>query len=97
MSCTKCRNLQCYICSESCDYSHFDDTKRGGKQGNCPLFDPQGIDARHLEEVKAAEEQAKKKVLEENEDIPADILEIKTSERVRQDEEKRKLGAQRPG
>lgn len=44
-----------------------------------------------MEEVEAAEAEAKKKVLEENQDISAEMLEIRTSEEVRQDEERRKL------
>lgn len=48
MTCTKCRNVQCYVCSESCSYQHFDDSRRGGKVGNCPLFDDVGV--RHYEE-----------------------------------------------
>lgn len=90
MTCTKCRNIQCYICSKSCEYSHFNDVKRGGKEGNCPLFDEGGIEIRHSEEVKNAEAEARKKVLAENSGIRADILDIKTSEKVKADEERRK-------
>lgn len=90
MTCTKCRNIQCYICSKSCEYSHFNDVKRGGKEGNCPLFDEGSIEIRHSEEVKNAEAEARKKVLAEHSDIQAEFLEIKTSEKVRQDEERRK-------
>lgn len=90
MSCPKCRNLQCYICSKSCDYAHFNDPKRGGKEGNCPLFDEQGIEARHLEEVNNAEKAARSKVLEENTDINAALLEFKTSKTVQEDEERRR-------
>lgn len=90
MTCTKCRNIQCYICSKSCEYSHFNDSKRGGKPGNCPLFDEKGVEVRHSEEVKTAETKARRQVLEGNSDIEADFLEIKTSERVKQDEEQRK-------
>lgn len=50
MICTKCSNIQCYICSKSCDYQHFNDSSRGGKAGNCPLFDgDNGVEQRHEE------------------------------------------------
>lgn len=47
MTCSKCKNVQCYICSKSCSYDHFNDTTRGGKVGNCPLFE--STEARHDE------------------------------------------------
>ncbi|GKT45375.1 E3 ubiquitin-protein ligase RNF216 [Colletotrichum spaethianum] len=74
MTCTaaNCRNIQCYVCSKSCDYSHFNDVNRGGKQGNCPLFD--NVDARHNAEVQAAEEKARQKVLESNRLVDKDLL-----------------------
>lgn len=90
MSCPKCRNLQCYICSESCDYAHFNDERRGGKEGNCPLFDKEGIEARHFEEVQNAETAARNRVLQENTAIDAALLEFKTSKKVQEDEERRK-------
>ncbi|KAG9246206.1 ring finger protein [Calycina marina] len=36
-----CNKMTCSTpaCSESCGYDHFNDTRRGGKEGNCPLFD----------------------------------------------------------
>lgn len=89
MTCTKCNNIQCYICSKSCEYSHFNDLHRGGKDGNCPLFDDCSVEIRHAEEVKNAEAEARKKVLEENLGIQADFLEIKTSEKVKEDDERR--------
>ncbi|CAI0652538.1 unnamed protein product [Colletotrichum noveboracense] len=63
MTCTRlgCRNVQCYVCSKSCDYSHFDDSSRGGKKGNCPLFEK--TEVRHEKEVRKAEEDARQKVL----------------------------------
>ncbi|KAK2004359.1 hypothetical protein LX36DRAFT_623317 [Colletotrichum falcatum] len=74
MTCTaaNCRNIQCYVCSKSCDYNHFDDESRGGKSGNCPLFD--NVDVRHNSEVKAAEEKARQKLLENNRDVDQDLL-----------------------
>lgn len=81
-------NVQCYVCSKSCDYSHFDDTSRGGKQGNCPLFD--SVEQRHEAEVRAAEEAARKKVEEQNPDVDHDMLQIKVSKTVKADEEARR-------
>jgi len=55
MTCTRggCYNVQCYVCSKSCGYDHFDDRNRGGKPGNCPLFE--SVQARHDQEVAQAE------------------------------------------
>ncbi|KAF3767645.1 hypothetical protein M406DRAFT_253386 [Cryphonectria parasitica EP155] len=96
MTCTKCRNIQCYTCSKSCDYTHFNDTARGGRVGQCPLFDKEGTDVRHAEEVKIAEQEARMKVLEDNTDVDAAFLEIKTSERVQKDEQQRLTNGKSP-
>ncbi|SPQ25453.1 a2e277b0-81af-4a53-a16e-2c799d662269 [Thermothielavioides terrestris] len=90
MVCTRngCNNVQCYVCSQSCDYTHFNDPSRGGKPGNCPLFD--NVEERHEKEVRAAEEQARKAAAEQNPDIDAELLKINFSERVKQDDERRK-------
>lgn len=90
MTCTRsgCRNVQCYVCSKSCDYSHFDDSTRGGKKGNCPLFD--SVEERHRNEVHAAEEEARKKVTDENPGVDAELLKIDFSEKVKQDDDRRK-------
>lgn len=95
MTCTRpgCYNVQCYVCSKSCDYSHFDDSSRGGKKGNCPLFD--NVEERHGEEVQAAEANARKQVAQENPDIDAEALQFNFSEDVKKDEERRK-GAHPP-
>lgn len=82
--------MQCYICSESCDYVHFNDISRGGKRGNCPLFDEQGTDALHLEQVKNAETAARSKVIQENGELDASLLDFKLSEKVLRDEERLK-------
>ncbi|OBR02390.1 Ubiquitin-conjugating enzyme [Colletotrichum higginsianum IMI 349063] len=76
-----CANIQCYVCSQSCDYSHFNDPARGGKQGNCPLFDD--VNARHNAEVQRAEEEARQKVLESNLQINRDMLMFDKPERKR--------------
>ncbi|KAL2267282.1 hypothetical protein VTJ83DRAFT_4559 [Remersonia thermophila] len=90
MRCTRsgCKNTQCYVCSESCDYSHFDDPSRGGKPGNCPLFD--NVEDRHRDEVRRAEEEARKKVIESNPLVDVEMLKIQFSDKVKEGEERRK-------
>ncbi|KAF4967919.1 hypothetical protein FSARC_4612 [Fusarium sarcochroum] len=90
MTCTRkgCRNVQCYVCSKSCDYQHFNDVHRGGKKGNCPLFE--SVEERHENEVKEAEKAAKKKVLEENPDLEADLLDFNMSDDVKKDDLRRR-------
>ena len=90
MTCTRpgCRNIQCYVCSKSCDYSHFDDTRRGGKPGNCPLFE--SVEERHDNEVKKAEQEALDKVRAEHPEYTEEDLKIKVSEKVKKDDERRK-------
>jgi len=90
MTCTAvgCGNTQCYVCHKSCDYSHFDDAKRGGKKGNCPLFEE--VEKRHDNEVKEAEERAKRIVAEENPDVNAALLDFKFSEAVKADDSRRR-------
>ena len=89
--CTRngCRNVQCYVCHKSCEYSHFNDATRGGKEGNCPLFD-KSTEQRHEDEVRKAEERTRQAVAEEHPDIDADLFAIKVSDRVKQDDERRK-------
>ncbi|KAI1017413.1 hypothetical protein LB505_004911 [Fusarium chuoi] len=92
MTCTRkgCGNVQCYICSKSCDYNHFNDESRGGKQGNCPLFE--SAEERHENEVNAAEKAAKQKVLEENPELASapELLNFNMSEKVKTDDMRRK-------
>ncbi|KAK3389363.1 hypothetical protein B0H63DRAFT_98036 [Podospora didyma] len=90
MTCTRngCFNVQCYVCSKSCDYGHFNDESRGGKPGNCPLFDI--VEERHDEEVQAAAAKARKEAAEANPDIAEEFLEIRFSDKVKQDENRRK-------
>ncbi|KAK2022648.1 RING finger protein [Colletotrichum zoysiae] len=83
MTCTaaNCRNIQCYVCSKSCnDYSHFNDGGRGGKVGNCPLFDDVDINVLHKSQVKAAEDKARLKVLESNRGVDKDFLKFNESD-----------------
>ncbi|TPX14151.1 uncharacterized protein E0L32_000545 [Thyridium curvatum] len=90
MTCTRsgCRNVQCYVCHKSCDYSHFDDSTRGGKKGNCPLFE--NVAERHEREVREAEERTRQEVVDANPGVALENLQINVSERVKEDEKKRK-------
>lgn len=91
MTCTKCGNLQCYICSASCTYAHFNDTSRGGKAGNCPLFDEKhNIEQRHEEEVSKAEKEALAKVRAEHPEYTEEDLKVKLSKDAIEAEEARK-------
>lgn len=87
MTC-KCGNVQCYICSKSCGYNHFNDVARGGQPGNCPLFDD--VDKRHHEEVNKAEKEILAKVRAEHPEYAEEDLAIKVSDKVKSDEERRK-------
>ncbi|CZT51849.1 uncharacterized protein RSE6_13058 [Rhynchosporium secalis] len=90
MTCTRngCRNVQCYVCSKSCDYNHFNDTSRGGMEGNCPLFE--SVEERHDDEVKKAEKEALEKVLADHPEYSEQDLKVKMSENVQKDDEARK-------
>ncbi|KAI1169904.1 hypothetical protein F4777DRAFT_159798 [Nemania sp. FL0916] len=73
--CTKCGALQCDVCRKTIkDYSHFNDTRRGGKSGRCPLFDKS--EERHEIEVSKVEKEMKKKVVEANPDVNEQALRI---------------------
>jgi hypothetical protein len=91
MTCTQggCRNVQCYICSASCGYEHFNDKTRGGKDGNCPLFDAD-IQVRHENEVIEAQKAAMAEVLAEHPEYTEEDLKLHVSDRVKADEEARK-------
>ena len=66
--CTKCNTIQCDVCRKTIkDYSHFNDTRRGGKTGQCPLFDES--ENRYMEEVSKVETEMRKKVVEENPEV----------------------------
>ncbi|KFX99740.1 hypothetical protein O988_03675 [Pseudogymnoascus sp. VKM F-3808] len=83
-----CGNIQCYVCSKSCQYNHFDDERRGGKAGNCPLFDD--VNKRHEEETKRAEEEVVEKLRREHPEVAPEDLEIKVSDTVKADEARRR-------
>lgn len=82
MTCPRCKAMQCYVCRKPCDYSHFDDVNRGGKRGNCPLFEQQSLDEIHDKEAQEAEERERKKLLEADPSIDAANLEIKFDEKL---------------
>ncbi|ROT42907.1 hypothetical protein SODALDRAFT_268324, partial [Sodiomyces alkalinus F11] len=74
-----CHNVQCYVCSQSCAYNHFDDERRGGRAGNCPLFD--SLEERHQAEVRRAEEEARRKVMAENPAVDPRLLQFRMSKK----------------
>ncbi|KAL6155735.1 hypothetical protein ACJQWK_05555 [Exserohilum turcicum] len=85
MTCTHCRNLQCYVCSKNVtDYSHFGETSAG----KCPLHD--NIEERHEQEVKKAAGEAMAKVRAENPSLSDADLMVKVSDQVKQAEEARR-------
>lgn len=97
MTCTLkgCMNIQCYVCSKSCGYDHFNDAQRGGKPGNCPLFE--SVEERHNGEVSKAEKEAMDKVLADYPEFTAEDLKIQMSENVAKDDAARKARDARGG
>ncbi|KAK6524531.1 hypothetical protein TWF281_011437 [Arthrobotrys megalospora] len=100
--CSRCNAMNCYLCSKVIkDYHHFNDPARGGKTGNCLLFD--NTDERHHNEVHAAEQAAIAKIRAENPDITEEQMRIQLSqvvidgERQKIDEGNRRLGNNVPG
>ncbi|TRX96607.1 hypothetical protein FHL15_002509 [Xylaria flabelliformis] len=86
--CTKCGTLQCDVCRQTIkDYTHFDDTKRGGKLGQCPLYDQS--QGRYEKEVSKAEAEVRKKIVSENPELDEKTLSIPTPDKVYQDTSKR--------
>ena len=88
MTCTRCGNIQCYVCSQNCQYDHFNDTSRGGKQGNCPLFD--NSDERHANDRDKAKKEKIAAIRSEHPEYTEEELDIKMSEEVQKDDEKRR-------
>lgn len=93
MTCTRagCFNTQCYICSKPAGYNHFNDTTRGGKNGNCPLFDTQDLllEQRHENEVRKAEREALAKVRADHPQYAENDLKINMSDKVAEDDKRR--------
>ena len=84
MTCPSCKNLQCYVCSETLKgYDHFDQHPGGGARvgGKCPLYD--NLEERHEREVQAARETATALVIANNPDVVPEDLEIKLSDAVK--------------
>lgn len=90
MTCTRngCMNVQCYICSKSCGYDHFDDVRRGGRAANCPLFE--SVRKRHEDEVNRAQKDALNKIRAQHPEYTEDDLMIKVFDKVIDDEKGRK-------
>ncbi|KAH9870410.1 hypothetical protein IAQ61_005885 [Plenodomus lingam] len=85
MTCSHCRNVQCYVCSKNVTgYDHFGEFEHG----KCPLHE--NIEDRHEEEVKKAADEAMTKLRAENPDLSEADLMIKVSDRVKQVEDVRK-------
>ncbi|KAI1767274.1 hypothetical protein GGR53DRAFT_463573 [Hypoxylon sp. FL1150] len=96
IACTKCGTKQCYVCRKTItSYDHFNDVSRGGKKGQCPLFD--NTEERHQDEVRRAEEEARRKVTEANPTVAAEALSLEVSKIVQQDDLRRKQSSHRPG
>lgn len=84
--CTKCGNLQCYVCGTNVEnsYVHFADKYHGGT-GTCALWDgKEGLEKKHDDEVKVAADAAIQALLAENPDLSEDDLRVRFSERVRE-------------
>lgn len=66
MTCSvqECRNVQCYVCPENCDYSHFYDKTSGYQVGKCPLFE--NTEERHQMEVESAEQDVIREIMQED-------------------------------
>ena len=86
-------NITCsYICSQTIkNYDHFNDPARGGKIGNCPLFD--NTEERHHDEVETAAKKAMETLRGEHPDLDDEDLKIELSERVRKEEEAKRSRA----
>lgn len=90
MMCTRCSSIQCYVCSKDITkdgYAHFNESARGGRPGQCPLFD--NTEQRHDEDVKKAEQKALEKVRAENPGVSEEELKVKVSDAVEKNEKER--------
>ncbi|KAF2638077.1 hypothetical protein P280DRAFT_529774 [Massarina eburnea CBS 473.64] len=90
MTCTHCRNVQCYVCSKNvAAYDHFIDGQGGPRDDDsrCPLHD--NVEARHEQEVTKAAEEARAKAQAENPDILEADLMIQVSDGVKRTEQSR--------
>ncbi|KAM3080538.1 hypothetical protein ACMFMG_005482 [Clarireedia jacksonii] len=84
-----CGNIQCYVCSVSCkNYDHFNEVGKGGKSGNCPLFDD--VEERHNADVGKAEKEAIEKIRTEHPEVTEEHLKATVMENVLKDDGRRK-------
>ncbi|RDW69747.1 hypothetical protein BP6252_08767 [Coleophoma cylindrospora] len=83
---------RCYVCSKPAGYDHFNDLTRGGKIGNCPLFDTQDLllEQRHENEIRQAEKVALAKIRADHPEYTEDDLKINMSEKVAEDDKRRR-------
>ncbi|KAH7095873.1 hypothetical protein FB567DRAFT_431044 [Paraphoma chrysanthemicola] len=89
MTCSHCRNVQCYVCSKNVvNYDHFGEAATG----KCPLHE--NVEDRHEQEVKKAADEAMAKVRADNPHLSDADLMIKVSDKVKQVEDARKGRAQ---
>lgn len=78
----------CYICRKTItDYSHFNDETRGGKNGQCTLFDR--TEDRHQEEVENAKKAAIATILTEHPEFKDVDLDITQTAAEKEDRERR--------
>ncbi|RPA78594.1 hypothetical protein BJ508DRAFT_329072 [Ascobolus immersus RN42] len=90
MTCSKCSNIQCYICSENITgYQHFKE-QNGGK-GNCVLHD--NTEARHEQEAEQAFKEVTARLRAEDPTISEEDLKIAVSETVKTAEAQKKAAA----
>ncbi|ORY15631.1 hypothetical protein BCR34DRAFT_477776 [Clohesyomyces aquaticus] len=85
MTCTKCANVQCYVCSKDVrNYDHFADNV----PNRCPLHD--NVESRHEQEVKKAEADVLARLRTEHPDISEEELKVEVSDAVRREENARR-------
>lgn len=92
MSCPRanCNNVQCYLCSETCDYTHFYQNRDVNKEGKCPLYNLGKTEEIHENQVRQAAAVARTEILQRNPDIDPKTLEVDFSDEVKRDDAKRK-------
>lgn len=91
MTCPTCGTHMCYVCKQTVtNYNHFSDSAHPSPAAanKCPLNDD--VEARHDADVKKAEEEAMKKVREENPDVSEEELKLQVSEAVKEAEQARR-------
>ncbi|KAL9097008.1 MAG: hypothetical protein Q9165_000972 [Trypethelium subeluteriae] len=96
MTCPKCSNTQCYICSAdiNSNYDHFFQDIVESSRG-CPLYG--GDFNLHKREVRKAEKTAIAKAMADNSELVEADLKVQVSEEVRRHEERQREKAREPG